>query len=362
MKHAYEGRVTAVHCLPAAVGCPPYHKPGYGGGGRRMPGRMLAWGVVSALLIGAVPGLVWAQEVHPKAGISSVTLLNVGLGPVGAALSEGLTAWHGTGDAVFWNPAAASFMVQDGPVVTLSGARLLGGVRQTALQYGAGWGGVGIALQVVYGSVGDIEIRGVEPTPEPLAIGTAHDLVAGVTVGLPLPRGGGLGIAVKGIYEKLHMDDAFGIAADAGIQLPLPVFGGLLRVGVAVRNLGSMGTMEHERPRLPWSLAAGIALDRPLRWKGWTFSAGGDVWKPADDWTQLRLGIEAAWDVLRLRMGTRQGKGWGTMSAGVGFALSGWCLDYAYIYDPDPVRQFLGSTQRIGVSLELGGQDSAGRQ
>ena len=327
-----------------------------------MPSRELIFALVSVLLLNPAGERVRAQDVHPEAGHSSVTLLNVGLGSVGAALSEGLTAGHGTGDAVFWNPAAASFSAAGSPTVTLSGARLLGGVRQTAVQYTTGWRKIGIALQIVYGTLGDIEVRGYEPSPEPDAISTTHDIVAGLSLGLPLMDGGGIGFSVKGIYEKLHLTDAFGAAVDAGIQLPLPLLGGLLKTGMAVRNLGSMGTLEQERPRLPWSVAAGIALARPLQWGGWTFSAGGDAWKPADDWTQLRVGVEAGWDVLKLRAGTRRGRGWGTLSAGIGIALSDWRLDYAYIYDPDPVRQFLGNTQRVGISLILGGRDGAGRR
>lgn len=296
---------------------------------------------------------VEAQESHPRAGTLSVTLLNVGLGPVGAGLSDGLTGWSGISDAVFWNPAAVSTLASENPEVVLSGARLLGVVRQTSFQYSTRLGRAGLAIQMIYDGVGDIEIRGDEPTPEPLALGSAHDFVAGVTIGLPLPAGAGLGVTVKGIYEKLHLADAFGIAADAGIQLPLPVLSGLFRAGIAVRNVGSMGTLENERPELPWSMAAGIALARPLDWGEWSISAGGDVWKPADDWTQLRVGLEAAWDVLRFRAGTRQGKGWGTISAGIGIVMPGWSLDYAYIYDPDPGRHFLGATQKLGVSIPL---------
>lgn len=298
-------------------------------------------------------GSVEAQVSHPGAGEQSVTLLNVGLGPVGAGMSDGLTGWSGISDAVFWNPAAVSTLASEYPEVVLSGATLLGVVRQTFLQYGTRLGRAGLALQLIYSSVGDIEIRGDEPTPEPLALGSAHDFVAGVTIGLPLPSGAGLGVTVKGIYEKLHLADAFGIAADVGVQLPLPVLNGLFRAGIAIRNVGSMGALENERLELPWSMAIGIALAKPVEWGNWIISAGGDVWKPTDDWTQLRVGLEAAWDVLKFRAGTRQGKGWGTISAGIGIVMPGWSLNYAYIYDPDPSRHFLGTTQKLGVSIPL---------
>jgi hypothetical protein len=162
-----------------------------------------------------------------------------------------------------------------------------------------------------------------------------------------------VGITVKGIYEKLHLADAFGFALDGGLLFPLPGLKELFRAGIAVRNVGSMGVLENERPDLPWSVAAGISLATPIELGRWRISAGGDVWKPADDWTQLRIGAEAAWDIMRLRIGTRQGKGWGTISAGIGLTLPGWSLNYAYIYDPDPARHFLGATQRLGVSIPL---------
>ncbi len=368
MNGAWVNRVGArSRGRPEAVGHPPYH--GQGNRSRLLGWRLVRWAFTSggmvAMLLASAAGPALAQEVHPKAGKYSVTLLNVGLGPVGAALSEGLTAWQRYGDAVYWNPAAASYLAGSagsGPTLTLSGARLLGGVRQTALQYGTSWRGFGLTLQVVYGSVGDIEVYGEEPAPEPLAIGTAHDISAGIGLGLPVLDGGGIGVAVKGIYEKLHLADAFGAAVDVGVQVPLPVWEGRLQAGMAVRNLGSMGALGQERPRLPWSMAVGVALARPLQWGEWSLDAGGDVWKPADDWAQFRLGVEAAWDVLRLRLGTRQGEGWSTVSAGIGFALSSWRLDYAYTYDPDPARQFLGGRQRLGVSLELGTRQEGGRR
>lgn len=326
--------------------------------GKRSALFILAGIVISASLV--VPtGVLSGQEVHPRAGMTSVPLLNFGFGPVGTALAEGLTAWSGSPDAIWWNPAAAAlYATEAGSILSLNGARLPGETSNTSISYGWGAAGVGIAFLASFSGLTGIEVRDDLPTPEPLSTTSAYDLAAGVSVGFPL-AGGGIGFALKGIYEKLHYADAFGIALDAGIQIPLP--GNLLTGGAAVRNLGRMGVLDHERLKLPGSVAIGIAFARPVELGSWRFTAGADVWKPADDWTQLRVGLEASHDPLRLRLGTRQGTGWRTISAGFGLALGGWRFDYAYIYDPDPDRRFTGSIQRLGIQIFLADRNGTGR-
>lgn len=324
-------------------------------GHRRRRGPCAA---LTAAILVVLPGagIARAQQIPPKAGTYSLTLLNGGVGPVGTALSEALTAWDGTEDAVYWNPAAAApgSGVQ-GRVLTLSGARLFGDLRQTALGYATHLGDAGLVFQVLYFGLSEIPVRGIVPTPEPIATTSAYDLVGAVTIGLPAIAGGGVGVTVKGIYEKLDVADAAGLALDLGIQAPLPFWGERLKAGFALRNLGSMGTLEQETLSLPRSMAAGVALSEPLPLGDWWFRAGLDYWKPADDWAQVRIGIVAGLDVLRLRAGFRYGEGWNTLSTGLGLALRGWRLDYAYVFDPDVNRRALGNVQRVGISLDLDG-------
>jgi hypothetical protein len=122
-----------------------------------------------------------------------------------------------------------------------------------------------------------------------------------------------------------------------------------------------MGVLDRERLKLPSSAAVGLALAQPVPVGTWRLDAGADLWKPADDWTQLRVGLEASRNPLRLRVGTRQGKGWKTVSAGFGILLGSWQFDYAYVYDPDPDRRFAGSIQRLGVQINFTGRNGTGR-
>jgi hypothetical protein len=317
--------------------------------------RAIAHVCAAAALLASAPGAA-AQNAHPDAGTFSMTLLNGGLGPVGTGLSEGLTAWAGSADAIYWNPAAATRIGDFGErQLTLSGARLFGDMRQTAIGYAAPWYDAGVAFQILYFGLNDIPVRGVVPTAEPLGSTSAYDLVASVSMGFPVINGGGVGITLKGLYEKLDVSDAAGLAFDIGIQAPLSFWSERLTAGFAVRNLGSMGELDQETLTLPWSVAGGLALTEPISWGTWYFRGGVDYWKPADDWAQVRLGIEAARDLLRLRAGYRYGRGWNTFSAGLGLAMRGWQLDYAYVFDPDLNRRALGNVQRLGVSLDLGG-------
>ncbi|MFC1530483.1 hypothetical protein ACFL6R_07200 [Gemmatimonadota bacterium] len=332
-------------------------------GYRNMTGkRLLRSGAAGTAIIAVVVALsvpAFGQQVHDKAGTTSVPLLNLGFGPTGTALAEGLTAWSGSPDAVWWNPAAATRLASGtGSLLALGGARLYDGMNNTSLAWGTRLRGAGLVFLASYSGLTGIEVRDDLPTPDPLSTTSAHDLTAGVSVGLPF-MSGDIGFAIKGIYEKLHYTDAWGVAIDAGIQLPLP--GDLLRVGASVRNLGRMGVLDQVRLQLPWSVAIGAALIEPLEVGSWWLSAGADFWKPADDWAQLRLGVEASSDPLRLRIGTRQGRGWKTISAGLGIVFGGWQFDYAYVYDPDPDRRFIGSIQRLGIQIQLDDRNRSGR-
>ncbi|MFO7768663.1 MAG: hypothetical protein R6W82_06885 [bacterium] len=310
--------------------------------------------LLGALLMG-MPAHAAAQSSAPDAGTTSLPLLNLGFGGRGAALGEALTAWPGGADAVYWNPAASVPSPGSGSRVDLAGARLFGDVQQSGASWAAGWGRTAWTIQVLYSGVGDIPVRGPLPTPEPLGVTSAHDLVGAVAVALPLPAGGSVGAAVKGVYEKLDVYDAAGAAVDGGLQVPLPVWGDRLQFGLAIRNVGRVGRLGSERLRLPWSRAVGVALARPLSAGRWELLGGADIWKPSGDWTQFRAGIEARREVLSLRAGLRLGEGWRTVSAGIGLDLGGYELDYAYVYDGDPDRRFLGNLQRIGLRVRLGG-------
>ncbi len=297
-----------------------------------------------------------AQEVNSRAGTYSLTLLNGGIGPIGTALSEALTAWSGTPESVYWNPAAASELVNvRGRTLMFSGARLFGDVRQTSIGYTTRLGESGLAFQLLYFGLDDIPVRGVLPTSEPDGTTSAYDMVGSVTLSIPAIEGGAAGVTVKGIYEKLDIADAAGLALDLGVQAPFPVWGDRLRAGIAVRNLGSMGRLQQESLDLPWSAGGGVSLSEPIPFGNWWLLAGVDYWKPADDWAQVRIGAEVGMDVLRLRAGFRYGKGWNTFSSGLGLVLQGWRLDYAYVFDPDINRRALGNIQRLGITIDLNG-------
>jgi len=322
--------------------------------GKRVLYSMVA-GIAISVSITSPSGPVSGQQVHPRAGTTSVPLLNSGFGPMGTSLAEGLTAWNGTPDAVWWNPAAAARMSSGtGSLLALGGARLYDGMSNTSFAWGTRLNGAGLVLLAAYSGLTGIEVREDLPTAEPLSTTSAYDLAAGVSIGLPFV-GGEVGFSVKGVYEKLHYADAWGVAFDGGIQLPLP--GDLLRMGASVRNLGRMGVLDQERLEIPWSMAIGVALIEPVEMGSWQLSVGVDLWKPADDWTQMRLGVEASTDPLRLRVGTRQGRGWQTISAGLGIVFGSWQFDYAYVYDPDPDRRFLGTIQRLGIQIQLNDRD-----
>ena len=312
--------------------------------------RVLLIALLAAVPAAACPASAAAQS-HSRAGTTSLPLLVLGLGPVGAGLSEALTAWPGGPDAVYWNPAAAANS-GFGRTVLLSWGRYFEEVRQTGLAYLTRLGPAGVMVQLYHAGVDGIPVR-EGPTQEPIGTTAVYDLAGALSVGLALPRGGSAGLTVKALHTRLDFANASGMAVDGGLHLPLPLWEERLQVGLAVRNIGHIGALEQEPLKLPRSFAAGVALAEPLARGPWLWRAGMDVWNPVDDFTQVRLGAEAARDMLRLRAGFRAGRGHRTLSAGVGLVLGGWRFDYAYVYDTDPDRSYLGALQRLGIMLDL---------
>jgi|GEM_PF-1489374 len=318
---------------------------------RMLRNRM--WWLAAVLLV--LPAGSGAQEAYSGAGSrAGVQFLKLGHGPAGAALAGGLTAWRATADAVHANPAAVvgESGSQSWQMLSLAGTRLYGDDRLTSLIWARGSDRGGIAVEVAYNGISGIEVRDA-PTTEPLALTSAHDVGVGIGGGLRLPGDLTVGLILRGLYEKLYEYDAFGIGCDAGLQLPVPGTDGLLRAGVAVKNVGRMGRLDTERLTLPWSVAGGVALNRPLRLGAVEIMAGADLWKPADDWAQVRVGVQARSAPLIFRLGTRQGRNWNVLTAGLGLSFGNWVIEYAYEYDPDVNRHFLGSVQHLGLAVDL---------
>lgn len=257
-----------------------------------------------------------------------------GLGLAGTALTGGSTA-------AYWNPAGLSQMTQKD--ILLSIHRWVEGVHSEFLSFGWGNGDWGFGLHAMYTEVGDIEYRDV-PSPQPLTTFSASELALGLSLAKAIHERISVGLTVKMLYEKIFIDEAFGIAADFGIQWEIWEEG--LRAGGVIQNVGSTGKLDEESIDLPVTARVGLAY--PTAIGEGRFTGVVDLVKEKDFPVHLHGGIEAGYrGILFVRAGYQTGYETRGVTGGIGFAWKGYRLDYAYM----PVGGGFGDSHRLSVGI-----------
>ena len=259
---------------------------------------------------------------------------STGMGMAYVAVAEG-------GSAGFWNPSALTF--QKKRHLLFSMHRWIEGVGTTF--FGLDWGGEewGVALNVLYTEIGDIEQRLV-PSPEPLSTFSTNELIFGFSVARRMGPHVGIGATVKGLYEKILFDEAMGIALDVGILWHL--WPGGLRIGGVVQNIGKTNHLVDEDIPLPLTSRVGLAF--PLRLFGNGCLLVADGIKERGFPFHLHTGIEFGWrDVLFFRLGYQTGYDIRDVTGGVGVVWRGYRVDYSYI----PLKSGWGDSHRLSVGI-----------
>lgn len=198
------------------------------------------------------PGLLAlaASSLFAQPGQSGLAFLKLGISGRGVAMGDAMSGVVAGAAATHFNPAgllpapgtsASSelmFMhkewIQDtrteflGAAIILDEDQALGGAVTTT-------------------TVSDIEVR-LRPGPAEGNF-TARDLSAGFSYARVITPEVRVGLTAKILYQKIYVDDASGFAVDVGGMWTTPVEN--LTVGVALANLGSMGTLREEKTKLP---------------------------------------------------------------------------------------------------------------
>jgi outer membrane protein OmpA-like peptidoglycan-associated protein len=167
------------------------------------------------------------------------------------------------------------------------------------------------------------------------------------------PWGLAMGLSAKGYYSNLGPASSEGGAVDAGLILR-PWDQGL-SLSIAGKNLGVGSAYEQVSDPLPMTILGGVA---------WRFGEDGERGGISVDLNSalgspLQVGVGAEWkvvDSLALRAGWKTYSGGPAFSAdlsgltaGLGFSLGNWGLDYAAL--PNTT---LGLTQRLSLLWRFG--------
>jgi len=108
-----------------------------------------------------------------------------------------------------------------------------------------------------YLSIGDIEVRGDQPSDEPL--GETGYYAADLWLGRSLELAGGM-LDLRGslLFERLYYASARGLSLDLHYRRELSE---TLKLQLALDNLGSMEALETEESSLPLAMRAGLHYD-----------------------------------------------------------------------------------------------------
>jgi len=263
-------------------------------------------------------------------GTTGANFLKIGVGARAAAMGDAFTAVADDSTSLYWNPAGLTRL--EGWELSTMYNMWFEGISQGYVSAGFPLLGGTMGVATNYVSMGDLEGR--DESGNPTGTFQAYDLAA--CVGFA-GRLGKLSLGLSGGIVRST------VAADSNSAF-LSTVGGLFEinqnfsVGAVAQNLGT----ELGDDTLPLIFKVGLSL------KMGSFCLATDIGKSQETALYYSMGMEG-WigSVVALRAGYRInqdiGSGW---TAGLGFKMGGFALDYAYV----PYSN-LGNTHRISMGI-----------
>ncbi|MFH1314455.1 MAG: PorV/PorQ family protein [Candidatus Eisenbacteria bacterium] len=162
-----------------------------------------------------------------------------------------------------------------------------------------------------------------------------------------------VGITGKTLYEKIGWDAATGLAIDLGLgyTVPMRLARGGLSAGLVMRNLGTeMGYHDESFP-LPLTWQGGVSYE-PMWLPPYMQGVVALAYEKTRDrdggmLAGLEIGLS---DIVAVRLGHRGTYDNGDLTFGVGLALAGTSVDYAYV----DLGENLGGTHRVSLGFKVG--------
>ncbi len=279
--------------------------------------------------------------VHAQTGLS---FLKVGVGGRAAGLGEAYVAAANDPTAIYWNPAGLDRSA--GTVAVFSHNSWVQSIRADflAISFPAFGGAIGLGLNVQ--TIPDIELRTI-PSPAPIGVFDARDLSLALAYNRPYGENIHLGLTVKYLYEKIHVESAAGFAVDAGVLVKNLISG--LKVGASLQNIGGMGNLRNDKIDLPSLVRVGFAYT-PERLASGAMTLLSEAMVVFDGESSITVAGEYLFQkTLGLRGGyqfNRENRG---VAGGVGLSWGRYQLDYGYM----PFSSELGDTHRFSLALRL---------
>ncbi|HOW28330.1 MAG TPA: PorV/PorQ family protein [Elusimicrobiota bacterium] len=309
-----------------------------------------------------VPGTLIAAKIHPKAGTTSAAFLKIAPGARAVSMGESFAALADDATALYWNPAG---IVQlDHPEFTLMHNEsfqdlrfvFAGYVHPLSPRHAFGVSTSGLFVK------SDLERRSglgeniaEDPLTESEGSFGAHDIAMAFSYARRFGNDWMAGGTVKGVQQVIDGERAQGAAADLGVLWRIPH--SRWQAAAVIQHIGPPIRFIGKSYKLPLNGKLGVSW-RPAS----TLRLTGDLNQSIDNYLRAGTGLE--YDPLRflsLRVGYKHrlnGNELGELSgltAGCGFSIRGYSIDYAF----NPAGD-LGNTHRVSLTARFGGGSAPG--
>jgi hypothetical protein len=279
------------------------------------------------------------SAVNGTAGETILAHLELPLGARADGMGEAYSAIAEDATAGWWNAAVLPSL--ESTQFVFSHSSHFEGTTMDYLGMATGFGGNGIGLGVLTFSSGELEYRETAAR-EPLGTFSVQAFHPVIAYGRQIDPELSVGLSLVGLYEKIHIDEAAGIAFNGGVLYrPKRVQG--LGVAAVFQNFGPKFGLRQITYPLPFRAKLGLGYHRDLG--EFKVMLAGDLLWLVDDNYRLNTGMEVSYrSLISVRGGSKWGYDTQQFSVGLGIA-HGWVgLDYAYT----PYRE-LGASHKISL-------------
>ena len=275
---------------------------------------------------------------------SGLSFLKLGVDGRATGMAEAFTAVVNDASATFWNPAGLNQAEKSH--LTFTHNEWLEDVKSEFVAFVLPKENYSLGFSLNSTNISGIELRGNQPTVDPIGTFDSHDIALGVSYARSFNDNLNYGITAKYIYEKIYIEETSGLAADFGANYQfssLPLQG-----AIVLQNVGFMAKLKDESPSLPSLIRAGMAYNPqeffiPGRW---LFAA--DVVADFDSNVHFNIGTEYKFEkYLALRLGYQTGYDIKNLHFGFGLISGRFLLDYGYV----PLKQDFGQGHRLSFGI-----------
>jgi hypothetical protein len=296
--------------------------------------------------------LTWSSQHAEAKGDSTVatsSFLRISSDARGTAMGNAQGAVTNDVYAMYWNPAGLANVLFNEVGVTYQ--RKFQGLNYSFIGYAVPTDYYGtIGMQLIFLSSGYITSTYENPDGSFGGTGDSFlvaDLGLGISQSKEVMRGLSYGLSAKVISHKIMDEEAFSLAADAGVIYQTLIEN--ISFGIALQNLSTRYKFMNQRMHEPWNLRFAVvydAIDYPL-------ILATDYNLVIEQRDSLNLGLEYRLiDLIALRAGVRLPAPAGflsSLSAGFGINLRDlYRLDYSF----SPHTE-LGTSQRFSILVRF---------